>query len=447
MELSPLEKNAAVIKAELEWLGQAISFRMAQYFRQEEPGAFPAAPIVLGGTYYADFVRHYDMDEAERIALALALAPHAHPQVLDVFFTRNSTYDRGFTEFGGIKGQAHGGFLPTGETLAFLLATASLEKRFQLMHLLGQNHFFARHGILGLEATNQNEPFLSGTLLLSKSYLSLLTLGEELPPPFSSTFPARRINTRLDWDDLVLEDETLEDIEEILAWLKHGDTLMDDWGMSRRLKPGYRALFHGPPGTGKTLTASLIAKAAGRDIYRVDLSQVISKYIGETEKNLENVFHEAETKNWILFFDEADALFSKRTQTASSNDKYANQGVSFLLQRLEDYPGTVILATNLRANMDEAFMRRFQSQVHFPMPGPRQRLRLWQLAFPSEVELEEAVSFQDLAGQYELSGGAILNVSRYACLAAIRRERKKIEKADLIKGIRREFEKEGKVAG
>ena len=137
--------------------------------------------------------------------------------------------------------------------------------------------------------------------------------------------------------------------------------------MKKVLKPGFKALFHGLPGTGKTLTAMLIGKKTGLDIYRVDLSQMVSKYIGETEKNLAKVFDKAEHKNWILFFDEGDALFGKRTNTKDAHDRYANQQVSYLLQRIEEYDGLVILATNLKNNIDDAFLRRFQSIIHFPM--------------------------------------------------------------------------------
>ena len=146
------------------------------------------------------------------------------------------------------------------------------------------------------------------------------------------------------WDDLVLDDLVHEQVQEINTWLEHGATLMSDWGLYRKIKPGYRSLFYGPPGTGKTLTASLLGKTSGRDVYRIDLSMVVSKYIGETEKNLSKIFDTAENKNWILFFDEADSLFGKRTATNSSNDRHANQQTAHLLQRVEDFPGVVILA-------------------------------------------------------------------------------------------------------
>ncbi len=143
-----------------------------------------------------------------------------------------------------------------------------------------------------------------------------------------------------------------------------------DRPMRPLIKPGYRVLFYGPSGTGKTLTAALLGKQYGKDLYRIDLSQIVSTFIGETEKNLERVLKRSETKSWIPFFDEADALFGKRTNVQSAHDKYANQEVSYLLQRVEDYPGLLILASNFKNNLDDAFIRRFHSLVHFPCPTP-----------------------------------------------------------------------------
>jgi SpoVK/Ycf46/Vps4 family AAA+-type ATPase len=172
----------------------------------------------------------------------------------------------------------------------------------------------------------------------------------------------------MDWDDLVLHPATLAQIRDIQNWVTHNVQVMGEWGLGRRVKPGYRALFYGPPGTGKTLTATLLGKHTGRSVFRTDLSRVVSKYIGETEQNLARLFDRAESKDWILFFDEADALFGKRTEIRDAHDKYANQQAAYLLQRIETFDGLVILATNQRNNIDEAFMRRFQSVIHFPMP-------------------------------------------------------------------------------
>ena len=238
----------------------------------------------------------------------------------------------------------------------------------------------------------------------------------------------------------------LEEIANINTWMLHSKTILEDWGLGKAIKPGYRSLFYGPPGTGKTLSATLIGASVGVDVYRIDLSMVVSKFIGETEKNLANVFDQAQNKNWILFFDEADALFGKRTQTSSSNDRYANQEISYLLQRVEDFPGVVILATNMKANIDDAFARRFQSFVYFPMPDAEQRLRLWKGILNCESSLAKDVNLEQLAEDHELSGGAITNVVRYGALRALQRPEPLICQSDLLRGISKERFKEGKTA-
>lgn len=439
-----ISSNANILQQEFAWLREVLEIRMQQYFEKSTlsfpvPPALPAADAV-----YARILQHYNVTIPERIVLLLALAPHIQPQLLDVFYLRNSTYDRGFTEFGGVKGQQHGGFLPTGETAAFVIAGDQLEQRFLLLQLLGPDHFFAQHNILRIQPAHADEPFFSGALQITNEYLSYFTLGTPHKPDYSIHFPAKRIETGLNWDDLVLDERTMAEVDEIRTWVQYGQTLLQDWKMSNKIKPGYRALFYGPPGTGKSLTACLLGKTFGLDVYRIDLSMVVSKFIGETEKNLAGVFDQAINKNWILFFDEADALFGKRSNTTSSNDRYANQEVAYLLQRIEDFPGLVVLATNLKANIDEAFGRRFQSMIYFPVPGPAQRERLWQQSFPSHVTMEDAGQLSEVAKKYEMSGGAIINVSRHSCLAAIKRGDTSILQKDILAGIRKEFGKEGK---
>jgi SpoVK/Ycf46/Vps4 family AAA+-type ATPase len=180
------------------------------------------------------------------------------------------------------------------------------------------------------------------------------------------------------------------------------------------------------------------------DVYRIDLSMVVSKYIGETEKNLAGVFDMAENKHWILFFDEADALFGKRTNTSDAHDRHANQEVSYLLQRIEDFPGLVILATNFKSNIDEAFARRFQLTVNFQKPDYEQRLRLWKNAFTPPCELAAEVNLEKLAYEHELTGAAIMNVLRYCSLRALERNATLITLPDILLGIRKEMQKEGK---
>lgn len=444
-----INPNARQIEADLAWLATVIQTRLDLYFGQESTVAsiYELTPPTLNpaDSMYANLVQHYEMSIPERLAFLLALVPLIRPQLLDVFFEINKKAGRGFTEFGGIKGELHGGFLPTGETVLFILTGTDLTFRLECQQLFEIEHFFAAHKIAQLENVPANEPRFCGQWLLSPEILDLMTSGTVRKPNFSKSFPARLLNTGLDWDDLVLNDQTAIQLEELEKWVLHEGQLMQDWGMNRILKPGFRCLFYGPPGTGKTLTATLLGKRFEKDVYRVDLSSVVSKYIGETEKNLERIFEKTEMLNCILFFDEADAIFGKRSNVNEAHDRYANQEVSYLLQRIEDYDGVVILASNFNSNIDDAFLRRFQSIVHFPMPNAQERLQLWQKAFSPKVVLEEGFDLEELSQKYQLTGGAIINVVRYASLNAIHRGEAIIRKMDVVKGIQKEFQKEGKM--
>lgn len=408
----------------------------------QEPESFLNAGIIDLNIEYSKFIHNNNLAFLENAVLLLALLPHIQPHFFDSLLPKTGNYP----QIGGVKGKSHRGFLPTGETALFLLAGDGLEKRFEVQKIFSPNHFFYKERILWLEKVPEEEPRMSGRIVMNPEYVELFTTGEVVQPEFSMQFPAQLVKATLDWDDLILPPETLQQIQEIETWLRHHHTLMTDWGMAKALKPGYRALFHGPPGTGKTVTAGLLGKANQLDVYRIDLSMVVSKYIGETEKNLSNLFNKAEGKNWILFFDEADALFGKRTNVRDAHDKYANQEVSYLLQRVEDYNGLVILASNFKSNIDEAFVRRFQSIIHFPMPSPAERLRLWKKAFPEKAELTNDVDFQILAQKYELTGANIMNVVQYCCLQALGRTHSLITSADVLKGINREYSKEERLA-
>jgi SpoVK/Ycf46/Vps4 family AAA+-type ATPase len=195
-----------------------------------------------------------------------------------------------------------------------------------------------------------------------------LATGSVNPASFSTDFPVEHLQTEMEWDDVVLHPKTQRQIREIENWVKGNSVLMDARGKGTRVTAGYRVLFHGPAGTGKTLTATLLGKTTGRPVLRIDLSRVVSEYIGETEKNLSRLFDEARAKGWILFFDEADALFGKRTEVRDAHDKYANQEVAYLRQAIESHSGLVILATHQRDDIDDAFLRRFQASVHFSPP-------------------------------------------------------------------------------
>ncbi len=441
-----LAANAASLDSDMRWLGDVIAARIADAEGPAGRTLLDRPPPALPDqdTIYTSFVRHYGLNDAERLTLALALAPHVRPELLDPFFELSETSGRGHTEFGGISGRMHGGFLPTGETVQFLLAGRDLARRLEFQLLFDREHVFARHDILRLEPAPAGEPMVSGPLVLADETIDFLTTGTIRKPDFSREFPAKLVTTEMEWSDLVLPPSTLDQLRELEAWTRHEHALMEDWGLARRLRPGYKCLFYGPPGTGKTLTATLLGKRVDRDVYQINLSAVVSKYIGETEKNLDRVFQRAENMECILFFDEADALFGKRTNVSDAHDRYANQEVSFLLQRVEDYPGVVILASNFRSLIDDAFNRRFQSVVHFPVPDADARERLWNASFSQQCTLEDALKVTVLARQYELTGGAIMNVVRYASLMALSADSKVVRRKDVLGGIRREMQKDGK---
>ena len=442
-----IEENANVLESELAWLFQVVDTRIKIEFGKESDHNDIydlSPPEVDTGAIYGRFIHHYRLTPPERLLLILSLVPHVRPQLLDIFHTHNSASNREFTEFGGRNGHDYNAFLPTGETALFILAGNDLSRRLSWRSLFDDDHIFARHNIISLKQSEPGEPLLSGFLELNPEVIDLLTVGTARPPRFGTDFPARRIDTAQRWEDLVLDDATMEQVLEIWAWIRYGHELLYDMDLIRTVKPGYLSLFYGPSGTGKTMTAALLGKVSNQEVYRIDLSLVISKYIGETEKNLEKVFQQAAYKNWILFFDEADALFGKRTKISDAHDRFANQEVSYLLQRVEDYPGVVVLASNKRTNLDEAFLRRFQSIIHFPMPKRDQRLRLWRNAFSEKTPLQESLDLANIAATYEISGGSIINVVRYATLMALKNGRRTIHARDLLNGIKREYRKEGK---
>lgn len=256
---------------------------------------------------------------------------------------------------------------------------------------------------------------------------------------------ARRIAPGAAWEDIVLPAECMEQLRAITHFVRHRALVLDGWGFGRKLSlgKGVNALFAGPSGTGKTMAAEVIAGDLGLDLYKIDLSTVVSKYIGETEKNLARIFTEAETANAILFFDEADALFGKRSEVKDSHDRYANIEISYLLQQMESFEGVAILATNLRKNMDDAFVRRLAFTVHFPFPESDHRLRIWRGTWPEETPIAADVDLDFMARRFRLAGGNIRNIALAAAFLAAD-DGRTVAMPHLIRATRHEFHKMGK---
>lgn len=257
---------------------------------------------------------------------------------------------------------------------------------------------------------------------------------------------AVRIEASYTWEELVLPTYQKQKIMDACNQAANHKWVYETWGFNKKISygTGISIVFAGPPGTGKTMAAQVMASQLCLDLYRIELSAVVSKYVGQTEKNLEEIFEQAKKSQVILFFDEADVLFSKRTEVKDSNDKYSNMEAAYLLQKMEEYQGITVLATNFLQNFDEAFKRRMKFIVDFPFPDAEQRYRIWKQAFPKETPVEGEIDYEFLAGSFELSGSNIKNVALHAAFLAAA-EKKQVSMKHIAEGLKNEISKSGKV--
>jgi SpoVK/Ycf46/Vps4 family AAA+-type ATPase len=292
-----------------------------------------------------------------------------------------------------------------------------------------------------LKATN--------TLAARKSdKLSLKDMCESAYSQVASNLSEKavRVKSKHTWDDLILNAREKEMLKHACTQVKYKHVIYDEWCMGKRVLygRGVSMLFAGPPGTGKTMAAGVVANDLGLEIYRVDLSQIVSKYIGETEKNLNVIFEEAKCSNVILFFDETDALFGKRTEVKDSHDKNANIETSYLLQKMEEYEGITVMTTNFLGNIDNAFFRRISYVIHFEFPDKEARKKIWQNIYPKEVPMAGDIDFNYLARQFEIAGGNIKNIALTSLFIAVQSEKKILEMSHILMAMKYELTKQGK---
>lgn len=373
----------------------------------------------------AEIIAGTGLSAAEAVVLTAAIAPHA---------------DERFGALYGMLTDRPGVLALTGE-VARTLAARSFQGRLDAGVMLSARGRLLACGLLSLDLPGD----LSGALRPDPHLLAWV-LG--LPPEpriASSEFPARPLTTVHTLDDVVLPATARARIDDLTARIAHRDVVVEDWGFGAHHDnaAGLIALFHGPPGTGKTMTAAAIAASLGVPAYLIDLSALVSKYIGETEKALAKVFNRAARERCILVFDEADAVFGARTEVGDAHDRYANQEVSYLLSRIEQHAGVVFLTTNFVANIDTAFQRRIHVMVEFPEPGPGERERLWAMVAPASLPLDGGVDLTALAHRYPLTGAQIREATLDAAYLAAA-DGRIVTGEHLMTGIRRQYEKAGK---
>lgn len=450
LDVQQVEDNSDVIAQELNWLSQLLDARLQEingteiHARSLQFSEVELPSLEGKKSAYAELVQSLSLGRADRLLLITALAPHVRPE----FFTRRLRDDKSslkvqYPEFGGCFDSVFMHFIPSLQTAVFLLAGNDLpaQSLYQLT-LLGSR--LVTEQVIGLRTSFANDDGGERTQILSLApeFTHYLLSSRKPRLDFGRAFPASQVSTDLGWEDLTLNEFTMDQVKEVMNWVKMS-SLMNS---TDKIRPGYPCLFYGPPGTGKSLTAKLIGKEYQKDVFRVDLSMIVSKYVGETEKNLAHLFDRAENHDCILFFDEADALFTRRTEVSSSNDKWANLEMSYLLQRMEEYPGLTILATNLKDNIDTAMTRRFESMIYFGRPDAEQRARLWKQLLPREFSYAKNVSLDKLSG-FDLTGGNITNVIKFCCAQSLSNGGYEIGGELLLRGVKRELAKENRTVG
>lgn len=422
-------------------LEEIIIWRINNPSQDFNIGAPKFSPGNHEGFSLGDFISEKELVHQEVVILLMALMPRLDPALLrriylespnSILFDLCATNDNGRL------------FYPTLEAVQYLLGGSSISGRLEVLDYFDDSGILTKENIIWLSGQDENS--INSKINVLQEAFDRIVLGTETLPKMSKDFPAEQLHTRRSWSDLILPQTTLNELQSIEAWYNSSQILMEEWDMQKTLKPGFRVLFYGDPGTGKTLAASLLGKYTKRPVFRVDVSMLVSKYIGETEKQLAKLFDKAENKNWILFFDEADSIFGKRTNVRDSHDKYANQEVSYLLQRIETFSGLIILASNYKNNMDKAFTRRFHSCIKFNSPRHEERLRIWQHNLPKQLNLEN-IDLNDIARRYELTGSNIMNIIQDISLKIISSKSgdNEVSLNLLVDSIKKEYLKEDKI--
>ncbi|KAB1230959.1 ATP-binding protein [Chryseobacterium viscerum] len=412
------EVNHNSLNEEMKWLQSLIEIRCKELFLEDEIELnvgyeIPEPPESDDESPYSVTINTHQLTVVDRIILALGIASAHYPSILKTFVQIEESSHAFAIEAGGEYDKINRSFKPTFQTSLFLLAGKDLSLWSQYGAQLINGSVLLKNDIIYNRSSTE---FIHGKIELDTAYLNYFLSGQKPQLDHGSYFPGKLYTSDLTMDDIILEENVREQIKPIGHYIK---ALENGFFTTNEhsFKPGFIALFYGAPGTGKTMLAGILANTFGIDMYHVDLSQVVSKYIGETEKNLEVLFNRLQGKNSMLFFDEADALFGKRSDVKDAHDRYANQEVSYLLQRIEKFDGLTILASNFENNMDDAFKRRIDVSVNVIRPTETTRKTLWEHYLPKNITFESDELLKYLTKEYSYTGANIRNIMKNAAMA------------------------------
>lgn len=434
-----LSVHQQAIYQELNWFAQVLYHRfknpqdttalwnLPQKYPGEEGQPSPLqAPYIDSKSHYGQLLNQYQLGEEARLLLALGVAIHLN-QILLLPLVELAQYPGTYPLIGGELTNQKRRFQPSSQTFLFLVAGADVIRQGQVQYHFQVQHPLIRDEVIQLRSfrsthTDNQEAYdewLYKRIILHKDYYHYFMGGQMPRPEDNKNLPLTKLDTSLTFEDLVLPTQTRHDLKPLLDYAQNGQAIFNDAQLSSGFKKGYIALLYGAPGTGKTLIATTIGKKLGLVTYQLELAQTVSKYIGETSKNINQVFQELERtiehlkgKPSILFIDEADALVGKRSEVKDSKDRYANMDVSNLLQKLEGFPGLVIMASNFQQNFDPAIKRRIDSFVQIPQPEASQRAELWKRYLPAHLQYPTPDFAQQLGEKFRLTGAQINNIMK-----------------------------------
>lgn len=429
------------LRAEVTWIERIINYQLT-------PGRntdFPEAPRLSGHSAYSIFISENQFGLAERVILGLVIANSWFPNKLIPFIDEADNLNLR-VQYGGVVKDRAFNFVPTLRTVLFLLSGRDEKLFAKFFDLLHVKHPLFTQGVIVLENHYKEQSRLKHQLILSDAFLEHFLTGNPPNLDEGENFPAKLSPSKIDFEDLVLSEDCYTQLNGILKYLEVKRKLFSMEGVSKLVRSSYVAVFTGEPGTGKTITAKTIGKKLEIPVYVVNLARIVSKYIGETEKNLERVFDRFNDRDCILFFDEADALFGKRTEVKDSKDRYANQEVAFLLQKIEEFNGVVILASNvhdINRVLDKAFQRRIRRIIRFDFPEQNERLLLWEKALPLSFSYENGLN-EYLAENYQLTGASISTIIADTLIEAVYNDTDKITLDLLMPAMETEYKKTGR---